>query len=61
MIGTTRLKSGLFEVRVQSPIDFVTNLKKLDSKIPINDINSNVERELFADRTIMIDAIFGSG
>jgi hydroxyethylthiazole kinase-like uncharacterized protein yjeF len=42
-------------------IDFVTNLKKLDSKIPINDINSNVERELFADRTIMIDAIFGSG
>jgi ADP-dependent NAD(P)H-hydrate dehydratase / NAD(P)H-hydrate epimerase len=42
-------------------IDFVTNLKRLDPKIPALDITSNADCELFADRTILIDAIFGSG
>ncbi|MBL7874909.1 MAG: NAD(P)H-hydrate dehydratase [Cyclobacteriaceae bacterium] len=42
-------------------IDFVTNLKKLDSKISVSEITSDADCELFADRTILIDAIFGSG
>jgi ADP-dependent NAD(P)H-hydrate dehydratase / NAD(P)H-hydrate epimerase len=42
-------------------IDFVTNLKRLDSKIPVLEITSDADCELFTDRTILIDAIFGSG
>lgn len=42
-------------------IDFVTNLKRLNSKISVSEITSSADCELFADRAILIDAIFGSG
>ena len=42
-------------------IDFTANLKRLDSKIPVVEITSEVTVDQFNDRTIVIDAIFGSG
>ncbi len=41
--------------------DFSANLKKLDSKISVSEITTDADCELFADRTILIDAIIGSG
>ncbi|MBL7870316.1 MAG: NAD(P)H-hydrate dehydratase [Cyclobacteriaceae bacterium] len=46
---------------VSESIDFLTNLKKLDSKISVSEIKTDADCELFADRAILIDAIFGSG
>lgn len=46
---------------VSESIDFLTNLKKLDSKVSVLEITTNADCEIFADRTILIDAIFGSG
>ncbi len=43
----------------ESP-DFTTNLKRLE-KISVQEITTNPDNALFSDRTIMIDAIFGSG
>jgi ADP-dependent NAD(P)H-hydrate dehydratase / NAD(P)H-hydrate epimerase len=41
--------------------DFATNLKRLDNKISISEITTEVDSKLFADCTVLIDAIFGSG
>ncbi len=43
----------------ESP-DFTSNLKRLE-KISIQEITTNVDYELFSDRDILIDAIFGTG
>lgn len=43
----------------ESP-DFTTNLKRLE-KISIQEITTNADCELFSDRNILIDAIFGTG
>jgi ADP-dependent NAD(P)H-hydrate dehydratase / NAD(P)H-hydrate epimerase len=43
----------------ESP-DFTANLKRLE-KISVQDITTEAESNLFSDRTILIDAIFGSG
>lgn len=46
---------------VSESIDFLVNLKKLATKISISEITTDADCKLFADRTILIDAIFGSG
>jgi ADP-dependent NAD(P)H-hydrate dehydratase / NAD(P)H-hydrate epimerase len=43
----------------ESP-DFTANLKRLE-KISVEEITTKAESNLFSDRTILIDAIFGSG
>lgn len=43
----------------ESP-DFITNLKRLE-KISVQEITTKADRDFFSDRTILIDAIFGSG
>lgn len=43
----------------ESP-DFTSNLKRLE-KISIQEITTNADCELFSDRDILIDAIFGTG
>ncbi|MEQ1587845.1 MAG: NAD(P)H-hydrate dehydratase [Cyclobacteriaceae bacterium] len=43
----------------ESP-DFTANLKRLE-KISIHEITTNADCELFSDRNILIDAIFGTG
>lgn len=43
----------------ESP-DFTTNLKRLE-KISIQEITTDTDCELFSDRNILIDAIFGTG
>lgn len=43
----------------ESP-DFTSNLKRLE-KISIQEITTNADFELFSDRNILIDAIFGTG
>jgi NAD(P)H-hydrate epimerase len=43
----------------ESP-DFTTNLNRLE-KISIHEITANADCELFSDRNILIDAIFGTG
>jgi len=43
----------------ESP-DFTSNLKRLE-KIAIQEITTNADCELFSDRDILIDAIFGTG
>lgn len=44
---------------IESP-DFTANLKRLE-KISVEEITKKAESNLFSDRTILIDAIFGSG
>ena len=46
---------------VKETSDFQTNLQRLDPKIQVVEITSEVKAELFDDRTMLIDAIFGSG
>lgn len=46
---------------VNETSDFQTNLQRLEHKIQVAEITSDAKSELFADRTILIDAIFGSG
>jgi hydroxyethylthiazole kinase-like uncharacterized protein yjeF len=41
--------------------DFQANIQRIENKIPFTEITSQVSSDLFADRTILIDAIFGSG
>ncbi len=43
----------------ESP-DFITNLKRLE-KMSIQEITTSADCELFSDRDILIDAIFGTG
>ncbi len=46
---------------VNETSDFQTNLQRLDPKIQVVEITSDPKPELFEDRTILIDAIFGAG
>ncbi len=46
---------------VSETTDFSDNFKKLDARISVSEIITDATCELFADRTILIDAIFGSG
>jgi ADP-dependent NAD(P)H-hydrate dehydratase / NAD(P)H-hydrate epimerase len=55
------VKVWIMRGSVNETNDFSANLRKLDSKISISEITTEVDPELFADRTILIDAIFGSG
>ncbi len=55
------VKVWIVKGSVSESIDFLANLKKLDTKILVSEITSDADCELFADRTILIDAIFGSG
>lgn len=41
--------------------DFKINLKRINGKIPAFEIISEADRNLFNDRSVLIDAIFGSG
>ncbi len=41
--------------------DFQKNLQRLEHKIQVVEIASDAKAELFEDRTILIDSIFGSG
>ncbi|HET9053140.1 MAG TPA: NAD(P)H-hydrate dehydratase, partial [Cyclobacteriaceae bacterium] len=41
--------------------DFTVNLKRIRGKIPVFEIVSEADQNLFSDRSILIDAIFGSG
>jgi hydroxyethylthiazole kinase-like uncharacterized protein yjeF len=41
--------------------DFKTNLGRLNGKIKVDEIINESDKGLFADRDILIDAIFGSG
>ena len=41
--------------------DFKINLKRIRGKIPVFEIVSDSDQNLFSDRSILIDAIFGSG
>jgi ADP-dependent NAD(P)H-hydrate dehydratase / NAD(P)H-hydrate epimerase len=55
------VKVWIMRGSVKETNDFSTNLRKLDSKISISELTTELDPELFADRTILIDAIFGSG
>ena len=46
---------------VNETSDFQMNLQRLELKVSIVEIASDAKAELFAERTILIDAIFGSG
>ncbi len=46
---------------VKETDDFQTNLQRIENKIPIVEITGEVKVELFENRSILIDAIFGSG
>lgn len=46
---------------VKETTDFQINLQRLEGKVSVNEITSEVKPEYFADRTMLIDAIFGSG
>lgn len=46
---------------VKETTDFQINLHRLEGKILVNEITSEVKPEYFSDRTILIDAVFGSG
>jgi NAD(P)H-hydrate epimerase len=41
--------------------DFKVNFQRIKDKIDISEINQEPNRELFADRDLIVDAIFGSG
>jgi len=46
---------------VNETADFQTNLQRIENKIPVVEITEEVTAEFFSDRTILVDAIFGSG
>lgn len=46
---------------VKESDDFRTNLKRLEGLIPVNEIADSISPDTFGDRTILIDAVFGSG
>lgn len=46
---------------VKESEDFKVNRKRLPEEVPVTEIAEHVSPELFADRTILIDALFGSG
>ncbi len=46
---------------VKETTDFQINLQRLEGKILVSEITSEVKPEYFSDRTILIDAVFGSG
>ncbi len=46
---------------VNETSDFQINLQRIENRIPLDEISSEVKEDFFADRTILIDAIFGSG
>lgn len=46
---------------VKETTDFQINLKRLEGKILINEITSEVKPEYFSECTMLIDALFGSG
>ncbi|HEY5826674.1 MAG TPA: NAD(P)H-hydrate dehydratase, partial [Cyclobacteriaceae bacterium] len=46
---------------VKETDDFKLNLTRLEEKILTEGITSQIDSELFNDRTILIDAVFGSG
>lgn len=46
---------------VKETNDFKINLQRIENKIPIVEITEEVKAEFFSDRTLLIDAIFGSG
>lgn len=41
--------------------DFKVNLKRIHGKLPVFEIISETDQNLFTDRAVLIDAIFGSG
>jgi hydroxyethylthiazole kinase-like uncharacterized protein yjeF len=41
--------------------DFQINLKRIESKISVVELTTEVKADIFFDRTMLIDAIFGSG
>jgi len=46
---------------VKETSDFQTNLQRLEGKVPVVEITTDANAEVFADRTMLIDALFGSG
>ncbi|MEY4929737.1 MAG: hypothetical protein RI909_461 [Bacteroidota bacterium] len=46
---------------VKETNDFQTNLQRLEGKVPVVEITADANAEVFADRTMLIDALFGSG
>jgi NAD(P)H-hydrate epimerase len=46
---------------VKETPDFQINLERLENKVSVSEITSTVKAELFSDRTLLIDAVFGSG
>jgi NAD(P)H-hydrate epimerase len=46
---------------IKETSDFQINLHRLEGKVSVNEISSEVKAEYFSDRTILIDALFGSG
>ena len=55
------VKVGIVRGGENETIDFQTNLQRLEHKVSVVEITSDAKEELFADHTILIDAIFGSG
>lgn len=46
---------------VSDTSDFQVNLQRIENKISVVEISGDVRPALFADRSVLIDAIFGSG
>jgi hydroxyethylthiazole kinase-like uncharacterized protein yjeF len=46
---------------VPESADFKTNLERLSAKIEVKNLNDQIPPGLFADATVILDAIFGSG
>lgn len=46
---------------VQESEDFTVNLERIRRKLPVFEIVSDADQNLFTDRRILIDALFGSG
>ncbi len=68
-LGIARLLNNLgYNVKVwivrgsmPESLDFKNNLERIRGKLPVFEIISESDQGLFADRAILIDAIFGSG
>jgi ADP-dependent NAD(P)H-hydrate dehydratase / NAD(P)H-hydrate epimerase len=55
------VKIWIVKGAVKETSDFRINLQRIENKISVVEISNVVNKDFFSDRTILIDAIFGSG
>jgi len=55
------VKVWIVKGAIKETTDFQINLQRIEGKISVDEISTNVKPDFFSDRTLLIDAIFGSG